>query len=47
MGDKIVYKVQYPRRPYGCMHFIWDCFMVVITGGLWLIWIIVREMRNR
>lgn len=35
------------RRPYGCMHFLWDLFMIAITGGLWLIWIFIREMRNR
>lgn len=35
------------RKHYGFFHFLWDCFMVVITFGLWLIWIFIREMRNR
>lgn len=35
------------RRKYGCMSFLGDLFMVGLTGGLWLIWIFVREMRNR
>jgi hypothetical protein len=35
------------RRPYGCMSFLFDCVMVVITGGFWLIWIYIREKRNR
>ena len=35
-----------PRR-YGCLSFIGDLFMIVITGGLWLIWIFCREMRKR
>jgi hypothetical protein len=35
------------KKPYGCMSFIFDVLMTVITGGLWLIWIFVREMRNR
>lgn len=35
------------RRRYGFFHFLWDIFMTCITGGLWLIWIFVREMRNR
>lgn len=36
------------RRPrYGCMSFLFDIFMIVITAGLWLIWIFVREMRRR
>lgn len=34
-------------RRYGCMSFLFDIFMVAITGGLWLIWIFVREMRGR
>lgn len=35
------------RRRYGLFRFLFDVFMVTITGGLWLIWIFVREMRNR
>lgn len=35
------------RRPYGFWKFIGDCFMTLITCGLWLIWIFVREMRGR
>ena len=35
------------RRQYGCMNFLFDTFMVIITGGLWFIWIFVREMRRR
>lgn len=35
------------KSNYGCMGFAFDLFMCVITGGLWLIWIFVREMRNR
>lgn len=31
---------------YGCLSFLFDIFMVCITGGLWLIWIFVREMRK-
>lgn len=34
------------RRRYGVFNFIFDCFMVVITGGFWLVWIFVREMRR-
>jgi len=36
----------YPR-PYGIGSFLWDVFLVFITGGLWLIGIFVREMRYR
>lgn len=35
------------RRRYGIMAFLFDLFMVVITQGLWLIWIFCREMRRR
>lgn len=35
------------RKHYGFFHFIWDCFMVLATLGLWLIWVFVREMRGR
>lgn len=34
------------RRRYGPFRFIWDCFLTFATGGLWLIWIFVREMRR-
>lgn len=34
------------RKPYGCLGFLGDVFMLIITGGLWLIWIFVREMRR-
>lgn len=32
---------------YGCCKFLFDCFMTVLTGGFWLIWVFVREMRKR
>ena len=35
------------RKPYGFWSFIGDVFMTFLTGGLWLIWIFVREMRKR
>jgi len=31
---------------YGFWRFLLDCFLVLVTGGLWLIWIFVREMRR-
>lgn len=33
-------------RKYGCASLLLDLFLIAITGGLWIIWIIVREMRN-
>lgn len=35
------------RKRYGVFKFFFDCLLVFITGGLWLIWIFVREMRRR
>lgn len=34
-------------RRYGFLHFLFDAFMVCITAGLWLIYIIIREVRGR
>lgn len=34
-------------RRYGFLAFLFDIFMTLITSGLWLIWIFVREMRIR
>lgn len=35
------------RRSYGFCAFLFDFIMTVLTGGFWLIWIFVREMRAR
>jgi hypothetical protein len=35
------------KRKYGCLNFLVDVTMTVLTGGLWLIWVFCREMRNR
>lgn len=32
---------------YGFGKFILDAILSIVTGGLWLIWIFVREMRKR
>lgn len=34
-------------RRYGLISLFGDIAMVCITGGFWLIWIFVREMRGR
>lgn len=33
-------------RRYTVGNFLGDLFMTGITGGIWLIWIFVREMRG-
>ena len=35
------------RRRYGLFNFAFDVVLCLVTGGFWLIWIFVREMRNR
>jgi hypothetical protein len=34
------------RQYYGFTNFVGDAFMTVITCGLWLIWVFIREIRN-
>lgn len=34
-------------RNYGAGNLLLDVIMTLITGGFWLIWIFVREMRRR
>jgi hypothetical protein len=34
-------------KKYRLRNFLLDVILVVLTGGLWLIWIFVREMRGR
>lgn len=34
------------KNNYGCFHALFDIFMTVITGGLWLIYIIIRYLRT-
>jgi hypothetical protein len=34
------------KKPYKFRHLFFDAFMTLITGGFWLIWIFVREVRG-
>lgn len=36
----------YRGKPYTILTLIWDLFMLAITGGLWIVWIIIRETRR-
>lgn len=33
-------------RRYGFFNFLLDVTMTSLTGGFWLIWIFIREMRR-
>jgi hypothetical protein len=35
------------RKKYGILAFLFDIIMLIITGGLWFIWIFCREMRRK
>lgn len=39
--------VIHQKSNYGCLSFLGDCLMFLLTSGLWIIWIFVREMRRR
>lgn len=48
-GHTMARTVYYTTRPtrargYGLTNFIGDVFMTFLTAGLWLIWVIVREV---
>ena len=34
------------KKRYGLGNFLVDVILTLITSGLWLIWIFVREMRR-
>lgn len=38
---------RYGVKKYGVGSFFFDLFMIAITGGLWLLWVFVREMRQQ
>jgi hypothetical protein len=35
-----------PKKRYGFFHLLFDFILVFATGGLWLIWLLVRFLRN-
>lgn len=34
-------------KHYGCLGLLGDAFMTIITSGLWLFWVVIREIRYR
>lgn len=44
---RIYMRRSYRYKKYSFFNFVFDCVLTMITGGLWLIWIFVREMRKR
>jgi hypothetical protein len=35
------------KKKYKFRNFVVDVALTALTGGLWLIWVFCREMRNR
>nr|DAT41914.1 MAG TPA: hypothetical protein [Caudoviricetes sp.] len=33
-------------KNYGFLNALFDIFMTIITGGLWLIWIVIKYLRT-
>lgn len=33
------------KKHYGFFHLLFDFILVFLTGGLWLIWILIRFLR--
>lgn len=34
------------ETPYRLRNFFLDMLMLLLTGGLWLIWIVIRELQK-
>ena len=47
LKEVCMYVVVQQQKSYGFWKFVGDCIMFFLTGGLWLIWIFVREMRRK
>lgn len=45
--DRVYIQTPPPRSRYGFGKFCGDFFMTAITGGLWLFWVVIRQMRRR
>jgi len=43
---EVIYIMSTNKKKYGLLHFLFDVFMVGITGGLWLLWILFKFLRK-
>lgn len=34
------------RKKQGCLSIVFDLVMTFLTGGLWLIWVLIRYLRT-
>lgn len=47
LKEVIMLVVKCENRHYGFFNFLFDCFMICLTFGFWIVYIFVREMRKR
>ena len=47
MSKRRKQKRQARKAKYKFRNFLFDIVLTCLTGGLWLIWIFVREMRKK
>lgn len=40
----VIYVVE--KKSYGFWHFLGDLFLIHITGGLWLLYLLLRHLRR-
>lgn len=43
---QVVLVVKKLPKKYGFWKFIGDMLMIVLTGGFWLIWMVIRHIRT-
>lgn len=35
------------KSNYGILHFLLDLLLIIVTGGIWLLWIVFRYFHRR
>jgi hypothetical protein len=47
MAKRIIHEYRVTKKSsYGIFHLLFDLFMTGITGGLWLIYLLIRFLRT-
>lgn len=34
------------KKQRGCLGLLLDLILVILTGGLWLVWLLIKYLRN-
>lgn len=35
-----------PKKKYGFFRLLLDLFLTILSGGVWLLWLLIRYLRN-